>query len=544
MSRRGETLQRAPARRRLRVALVKPPLRVPLDSYTTLACPPLNLAYLGATLLDEGCEVTIVDAVGEAPFRMDRTPNPAFLRVGLSDDEIVRRIPRDADLIGVTAMFSEEWPLVRDVTRALRTAFPAVPLIAGGEHATAAPEFCLRDSGVLDLCVLGEGEETLRDLARRLRKGEEITGVFGTAARQDGEVRVNPPRPRIRAVDDIPPPAWHLVRLDEYFRHQLSFGLKRGRTLPLLMSRGCPYRCSFCSNERMWTTRWLPRSPGHVVDEMRRLVETFDVQNFDIFDSTAIQRRDWIVEFCSRLIESGLGVTWQIPAGTRTEVLDGEVTRLLYASGCRYLAYAPESGSPDVLRRIRKRLDLARMKDSMRAALRAGIRVKCNLMIGFPDESPAEMLKTTALMADLALLGVHDVNVGPVCPYPGSALYDALAAQGRIPALDDDFLDALASYSDLGRARSFNASVPSAVLEAARLGDMAVFYGTSFALRPWRLARLVADLATGGQDTRLARALSDLLARRRLALTRSLRSASTRGPRPARARPRTGGSSR
>lgn len=517
---------------------------MPLDSYTTLACPPLNLAYLGATLLDEGCDVTIVDAVGEAPFRIDRTPHPAFLRVGLSDDDIVRRIPRGVDLIGVTAMFSEEWPLVRDVIRALRAAFPAVPLVAGGEHATAAPEFCLRDSGVLDLCVLGEGEETLRDLVRRLRDGEDITGVPGTAVRRDGEVRVNAPRPRIRAVDDIPPPAWHLVRLDEYFRHSLSFGLKRGRTLPLLMSRGCPYRCAFCSNERMWTTRWIPRSPAAVVEEMQQLVTTYDVQNFDIFDSTAIQRRDWIVEFCTRLIESGLGVTWQIPAGTRTEVLDEEVTRLLHASGCRYLAYAPESGCPEVLRRIRKRLDLARMKDSMRAALRAGIRVKCNVMIGFPDETPAEMLETTALMLDLALLGVHDVNVGPFCPYPGSALYDALVAQGRISALDDDFLDALASYSDLARARSFNASVPSAALEAVRIGDMALFYGTSFALRPWRLARLLADLATGRQDTRLARALSDLLARRLRALTRSLRPASTRGPRPARARPRTGGRSR
>lgn len=525
-----------------RIVLVKPPLRVPLNSYTTLACPPLNLAYLGATLLDEGCSVEVVDAVGEAPFQMAHTPNPAFLRVGLSDEEVVRRIPRDVDLIGVTAMFSEEWPLVREVLRAIRSAFPRVPLIAGGEHATAAPEFCLRDSGVLDMCVLGEGEETLRDLVRRLRKGDEITCVLGTAALKDGQVLVNPRRPRIRAIDEIPPPAWHLVRLDEYFRHQLSFGLKRGRTLPLLMSRGCPYRCAFCSNERMWTTRWVPRTPSLVVDEMERLVKRYDIQNFDIFDSTAIQRRDWIVDFCNRLIRSGLKVTWQIPAGTRTDILDEEITRLLYQSGCRYLAYAPEHGSPDVLRRICKRVDLTHMKDSIRAALRAGICVKCNLMIGFPDETPAEMLKTAALMVDLALLGVHDVNVGPFCPYPGTALYDSLAAQGRI-TLDDAFLDSLASYSDLGRARSFNPAIPSVVLEAARLGDMAVFYGTSFAVRPWRLARLFADLASGRQNTRLARALSDLFVRRRLALSQNLRRGSTPGPRLARARPRRSGNS-
>ena len=520
------------AAHRVRVALVKPPLRVPVSSYTTLACPPLNLAYLAAVLREDGCEVVIVDAVGEAPLRLSRTARPGFLRVGLTDSEIVRRIPAGTDLIGVTCMFSEEWPLVREVIRAIRGAFPAALLAAGGEHASAVPEFCLRNSRALDLCVVGEGEETLRDLVHRLRAGGDPLRTPGTVWSRAGGVQTAAPRARIRNLDDLPPPAWDLVPLDGYFRHQLSFGLKRGRTLPILMSRGCPYRCTFCSNERMWTTRWVARDPIRVLDEMESWVRRYGVENFDVFDPTAILRKDWIVTFCKRLLARGLRVTWQIPAGTRTEVLDSEVTDLLFRSGCRYLAYAPESGSREVLGRVRKRLDLDRMKASIEAALRAGIHVKCNLMVGFPDETPAEMLETARLCVELARLGVHDVNVGPFCPYPGSLLYETLRTQGRLAALDDDFFDALASYSDLSRARSWNPAVGERMLEAIRLADMALFYGFSFAIRPWRLARLALDLATGHQDTRLARALSDLITRWRLRFQQDSRRAPERAGSP------------
>lgn len=495
--------------------MVRPPLRVPLNSYTTLACPPLSLAYLAGTLLSKGFDAVIVDAVGEDPMRMTPSANPAFLRVGLSDEELVERIPPDTRLIGITSMFSEEWPLVREVIRSIRRSFPSALLVAGGEHVTAAPEFSLGDCRELDLCVLGEGEATLAEIALRLSRGESVRDVAGTVVRENGTVQVNPPRPRIRDLDAIPPPAWHLVPLERYFERGLGFGLKRGRSIPILMSRGCPYRCSFCSNERMWTTRWIPRSPGAVIDEMATLIDRYAIDNFDVYDATATVRRDWVVEFCTRLIARGWNITWQIPAGTRTEVLDDEVTRLLHRSGCRYLAYAPESGSTRVLRKVRKRLDLVRMKQSMRSALRSGIRVKCNMIVGFPDETPAEMFETTRLCVELAVLGAYDLNMGPFCPYPGSAIFDELVAAGRIPRLDDDFFDALASYSDLGRTRSWNPAVPDWAMAMARIGNMALFYGISFVLHPGRLASLVKNLATGRQDTRLARALSDIVSRRK-----------------------------
>src|SRR5581483_8270975 len=111
----------------------------------------------------------------------------------------------------------------------------------------------------------------------------------------------------------------------------------------------------------------------------------------DFYDLTAIVKRDWIVRFCNLAIDSGANFTWQLPSGTRSEAIDGEVAQLLFRSGCRNISYAPESGAPSVLARIKKKIKLPAMKESMRGAIRAGINVKANIIIGFPHETHREI---------------------------------------------------------------------------------------------------------------------------------------------------------
>jgi hypothetical protein len=127
----------APLRQALpkgRVTLVKPPLRVPTTAYGTLRCPPIGLAYIAAVLEERGFAVSIVDGVGENPQQIQTTADPHFVRVGLGDAQIVERIPRDTTVLGVSCMFSEEWPFTRAVIGAPRRAFPGVPIVAGGHH--------------------------------------------------------------------------------------------------------------------------------------------------------------------------------------------------------------------------------------------------------------------------------------------------------------------------------------------------------------------------------------------------------------------------
>ena len=228
-------------------------------------------------------------------------------------------------------------------------------MIAGGEHVTAVTDFVFADSPAIDYCALGEGEETLVELADHLASGGGPQAIAGLAFRDGNAIRYNAPRKRIREVDTIPRPAWDLVPIEEYLSHGVMTGVDLGRSMPMIASRGCPYECTFCSNPVMWGRLWSTRPPASVVAEMTQYIGEYRAANFDFYDLTAIVRKDWIVEFAQLLIDRDLNITWQLPSGTRSEAIDSEVTGLLYESGCRHLNYAPESGSIEVLRSTRKK---------------------------------------------------------------------------------------------------------------------------------------------------------------------------------------------
>jgi radical SAM superfamily enzyme YgiQ (UPF0313 family) len=510
---RNGRLRRAAAGGRLHVTLIKPPLRVPKSAFATNRCPPIGLAYVAAVLLERGIGVSVVDAVGEAPRRIAPTDDAHFVRVGLSDEEIAGRIPPEATALGVSCMFSEEWPFTRRVIESLRRARPTLPIIAGGEHINAAPEFSLRDCPALDACVLGEGEESFAQLLEAVRDGRPVGEVAGIACLEDGQFQRTPPRVRIRDVDSIPRPAWHLFPLANYLDNGFGFGIGRVRSYPILASRGCPFECTFCSNPEMWTTRWYARDPDAVLDEMGWAIGTYGVENFDFYDLTAIVRKDWIREFCRKLIARGYGVGWQLPSGTRSEALTDDVLPLLRDSGCRYLVYAPESGSPSVLKRIKKKVSLDRMKASMRQAVAAGLTVKVSFVIGFPGDTRDELWETVRFCSELAGIGVSDVSVGPFCPYPGSALFAELQGEGRLGAMDEAYFGMLTMYSDLSRSTSWSVHVSNRQLLLFRHLAMAAFYGRAFARRPWRLLSMARNVYTGRHKSRLDRAVADLLDR-------------------------------
>ncbi|MGE0323165.1 MAG: radical SAM protein [Polyangiaceae bacterium] len=505
------------------VALVRPPMLVARGNHMTFACPPLGIAYLGAVLRDAGARVALIDAVGEAPEQRRLTDDGRSYVYGLSVRGLRSRIPKTAQLIGVSCMFSEEWPLARAVIRELGEHFPEATIVAGGEHVTAVPQLVLEQCPELDFCVVGEGEQTLLELCVALKNGDSalLPGVIGRGAGP------NQRRARVRAIDELPRPAWDLLPMENYLSRGLGYGVKRGRSIPILATRGCPFSCTFCSSPQMWTTRWAARSPEAVLDEMGEGIERYRARNFDFYDLTAIVRKDWIEEFCRKLVERDYRITWQIPAGTRSEAIDANVARWLYRSGCRNIAYAPESGSPAVLRRIKKKVNLDVMKQSMSDAVHAGLMVKCNIIVGFPDETRDEVLDTLRLCRELARIGVQDINVTPFCPYPGSVLFDQLLDREEV-SLDDEYFDRLASYSDLTRAASFCAAMSSRELGFWRWWSMLEFYGRSFAGRPRRFASLLQHLARGQQTTRLERALSDILERNAPGLSARIASAGDR----------------
>ena len=505
-------LDRVEGSKRARVCLIRPPSVVARFGLTLNATPPISLAYLAGSLAAAGHEAQLIDAVGEALDRVTPGFRDDVLVNGLGVADIVARVDPRTELIGISCLFSHEWPVIRELVAALATRFPGVPVVCGGEHATAAPEFSLETAPALAACALGEGEETVVDLADAVAAGRSLATVAGLVVRGEGGAPVRTsPRARIRAVDAIPLPRWDLTPIDRYLDRGYSFGVDRGRTMPILATRGCPYRCTFCSSPQMWTTRYVTREPRLVVEEIEGYAARFGVQNIDFYDLTAIVKRPWIVEFCRLMIERRVPVTWQLPSGTRSEAIDAEVCGLLHASGCRNVSYAPESGSERVLKAIQKKVKLERMLDSMRAATSSGINVKANILIGFPDERAADLVDTARFLVEMARAGVHDVSVWTFAPYPGSALFDALREKGTIPEMTDDYFADLLSYSNLLAAVSYCEHIPAEQLERFRVAGLALFYATSYALHPTRPFRSLVNMARRRYESRLEMSLSNLL---------------------------------
>lgn len=492
------------------ITILRPPLLVPTWSDSGPLTPPIGPAYLAASLRAAGHDPRIVDALGEDPFRITPLFDGTVTAIGLDIDSIVDRIDPRSDLIGVSCMFSQDWPVVRKLIHAVHARFPDIPIVAGGEHVNAVGTYTFESTPEVLACVLGEGEETVVELAEWAEGKRTLESIAGLLLPGPDGGRRTGPRARIQSVDEIPLPAWDLVPLANYLDNGLSYGVDRGRSMPMLATRGCPYQCTFCSNPEMWTTRWYPRDPGLVLDEMAMYQEKYGATNFDFYDLTAIVKKTWIIDFTNLITERGLVFTWQLPSGTRSEAIDEEVSASLYRAGCRNMSYAPESGSPAVLERIKKVVKLDRLETSVRGAVHNGLNVKLNIIMGFPDETRQELGQTVRFLARMAMAGVHDMSISLFTPYPGCALYDELVAAGKLPPPSDEFFLGLGAYKDFSQTVSYTDAVSPRTLNAYRIAGFVTFYGLQYLRRPWRFVRLLANLASNRQESRLDKSLQDL----------------------------------
>lgn len=265
----------------------------------------------------------------------------------------------------------------------------------------------------------------------------------------------------------------------------------------------------------MWTTRWIARNPDLLLDEMTSYIENYGVENFDFYDLTAIVKKSWIVDFCHKIEERGMKFTWQLPSGTRTEAIDAEVAQLLYRSGCRNMSYSPESGSPSVLERIKKKVHLDAVVQSIDQANRNRMNIKCNLIFGFPGETVPEIFQSYRFTARMAWAGAYDLSIWAFSPYPGSELFDEIAA-GTSLVMDDAYYDSLRSYADTSSTVSYSEHVSDKALKYYRTFGVMLFYLVSWTRRPNRPFKIIRNLMRGTQESRAEQGLQNLFRRWRL----------------------------
>lgn len=503
-----------------RVALVRGPIVSTVNAFNNEATPAIGYAYISAYIERRGYAVELVDAIGEGLDQF--TPLeafPGYHTQGLTFEQIFDRIPDDTGVIGISAMFSGEWPVTRDLITKLRDRFPDALIVAGGEHITALTEYSLRDCPALDLCVRGEGEHTFFEVLEAHTTGTPFSEVAGVAFLDtDGHFVDTGNKARIREIDAIPWPNWPEGYLERFWEAGKSYGVATKRDMPIMASRGCPYQCTFCSNAHMWTTRYILRDIDDLVGEIKSYQERYGITALQFYDLTAITKKKWTVDFCNRLIDEGIDLQWSLPSGTRSEALDADTLGLLKKTGCNYLVYAPESGSPETLQLIKKRIDKPKFTESVLEAKRQGLTLRTNMIIGFPHETRKHVFETIRYGLYLAARGVDEVTINIFSPYPGTEIFNALVEDGKVSLSDEYFLSLTSLNSDYTSLNplTVNPVMGPRELAAYRLGFMLLNYIVGYIMRPGRIVRTLRNIFTErGTATVLEHRLRDVVQRKR-----------------------------
>ncbi len=476
--------------------------------------PPIGLAYLSGFLKSRNISVKTIDACGE---NMDQLIQHSEVKTaliqGLSNDEVIERIPAEASIIGISCNFSSSWPLVHKMVQSIKAIFPDAVYILGGEHGTAFPEICLAED-LFDCVVMGEGEETFYEMCTCILGQKNWRNVHGIAYLENGNVRKTEKRTRIIGIDSIPYPDWDGWFIEEYISRNQVTGIHLGKAIPILGSRGCPYSCKFCSNKDMWTTRYIMREPKDLVDEMEQMVGRYGVNNFTFMDSTFIVNRKKTLAFAEELIQRNLSVTYQLPAGTRCEAFDEELAFKLAESGLKNFAFAPESGDEGILKHIRKKIDIQKFLAACGQVLKTDMTVGCFFVIGFPEDTSRSLKNTLSLIRKIAWKGVHDITVSQFTPYPGSDYFKELSESGKLEVSPQNLSQVMDFFSD--NHESYCEQLSAKTLYRWMIWMYLNFYILSIARRPWRFVEnLYLYWTKGIENTRYVRLYSELMVKRK-----------------------------
>ena len=484
----------------MKVTLIRPPA-YSVGLMGAQLVPFLGIAYIGAAARKVGHAVDIVDMCGED---IDHTEivRDKFVAYGMPLSALKTRL-KPSDIFGITSTFSQDWIFHRELIKYVRNLYPESIIVAGGEHVTALPEYCLNSCPELDLCVVGEGEEAFIKLLDILEEKGNLTNVPSLVFRshKDKTLLSTPRAGRIKNIDKLPLPAWDLIPMENYLSGEMNYHIKRGRTMPMLASRGCPHQCTFCSNSNMWGSRWIARNPKLVADEMEYYVKLYKADNFVFSDLTAVVDREIIVNLCNEIVNRKLNITWQLPT-LRTEAVDYDVLKLMYQAGCRDLDFAIESGSKNVLKSVNKTNNPEKMASLIKQGLGLGINFSTNIILGLPQEGFRDFLRSYWLIMKLAVSGLQEINVFPFTPYPGSKLFEEFRRDKKIK-LEDDYFISLFGYTDLSRATSWSEQFGPKTLNFMRLFLFINFYSLMLISHPKRFFWLIINALRGRTTTKL-----------------------------------------
>lgn len=370
---------------------------------------PIYLAYTAAVVEEAGFEVSFVDAI------MDELDIEAFAR------QVGDRKPRLALL--ETSTPSIEFDLA--TAAAIKEQSPETFVALLGSHVTYFDRETLAENPAVDAVIRGEFEYTAADLARALDAGGDLSRVQGLTYRDaDGAPRRNPDRPLFEPLDEMPFPARHIVKGGDY-RAGIYSG---GRPTAMVSSRGCPYRCTFCLwPDTMYGHRFRARSAQNVVDEIEEAVRTYGHDEIYFDDDTFTIDRQRVMDITRLIIERGLEKEVEWIAQCRVDTVDREMLEAMKAANCGYILYGVESGSPQMLKKMKKGITLDKVRHAFQLTREVGIKTQAFFLFGIPGETQETIRQTIEFAKEL---NASSTQFAVAIPHPGTALYEECKANG------------------------------------------------------------------------------------------------------------------
>ncbi len=399
----------------MRILLVAPVK----DTSTGLAMfPPLGLGYIATALRERGYrDVKILDCILEK-----------------LDFEGFRKYIKEwkPDVIGINS-----WSLsVKDVLRSLeivKEVKRSIITVIGGPHPSALDKRAMEYFKMADFGFIGEAEIGMPMLMDYLDgKGCGLEEIPGLMWREEREILSNP-QVFIKDLDSIGFPSWDLIEPDRYARHGT---LIHKKTACIITTRGCPFPCTFCSAKVVAGRPLRRRSIDNVMEEIRLLMAEYSIRRFVVFDENITLNHDHIKEFCTRVINEGLDIEFELPNGIRLDTLNMEILTLMRKAGfSERVAVGIESGSERILNLMKKGLSKEKIREKIDLLNRTGFKPIGYFIIGFPTETRADIEETVKFAKELKL---YRVGFMPFHPLPGTEIYHRLVAEGEISA-DFDF---------------------------------------------------------------------------------------------------------
>lgn len=372
---------------------------------------PLHIGYLGAYLKSKNIDVEIFQQRQE------------------TEQEIIDKVcSEDINILAISAMTCD-FDLCREIARKIKERKNIITIF-GGYHVTGDKNSL--NYPEIDFIVIGEGEETLFELVKEIKKGSkaDFKRVKGIGFKENGKLVFTQERERILDLDSLPLPLRYKIEECKMGLPMFPIPEKQISFAQICYSRGCVHNCLFCTSPKMWKRKIVYRSAKNVVDEVEYLIKEFGTNSLWFTDLTFNAHDNKAVEICNEIIKRKLNITWAV--GCR--ITDNEsLLRLMRQAGCVRIGYGAESLDNDILKYIRKGQTFSDIKKCFEITNNVGIISRAYLMIGYPNETKEDIERMAERVKELP---ADQIRISFITPFPGTEIYEEMKKKGMITTED------------------------------------------------------------------------------------------------------------